>query len=410
MRSPLLFVLAAVSALAFSCNEELNSVNVDHPEADIPAAFAKGGLPLAYNVTLLPSIGGSQSAGNGINNSGLIAGTSRPSSNTTTEAALWDGETLIELGTLGGPNSAVLWPGVNNSGTVVGVSETADMDPLGQRFSCWVFFPSFTGHTCRGFAWDSGEMMVMPTLGGFNSFAVMVNDRDQVVGWAETDVDDPTCNTAFQTKQFRGTLWDLRTNQIRELRPLPGDSVSTANVINNRGQIAGISGACGIAVGGVSARAMVFWDNGEQIEMDHLGGVNWHTPMAINNRGDVVGFSNPPDVSDGSFNPHAFFWTGRDGIRDLGTLPGARSSQALGISERGEVVGLSRDADGNDTAVIWSDGTEAGIQNLNDLVAGDFSGHLIYANDVNNRGEITGAALDGVTGDTLAFRAVPTRR
>ncbi len=75
----------------------------------------------------------------------------------------------------------------------------------------------------------------------------------QVVGWAENGVHDPTCNTAFQILQFRAVIWQPN-GTMQELPPLPGDSTSAATAINDLGQVVGISGDCGVAVGSVSAR------------------------------------------------------------------------------------------------------------------------------------------------------------
>lgn len=249
-------------------------------------------------------------------------------------------------------------------------------------------------------------MTPMPTLGGYNSFATGVNNRGQVVGWAETTVEDPTCNAedGDQVLQFRAVVWEPKMDTIRELPPLPGDSTSAATAINDRGQVVGISGDCDVAVGRFSARHAVLWDRGRVIDLGNLGGVSWHTPMAINQRGDVVGFSNPPGDDDGAFQVQAFLWTRKDGIDSLGTLPGDATSQALGINERRQVVGLSRGPDGS-RAVIWQDG---GLTDLNTL-APDYPGHLIYAGNINNKGEITGAARDAETGATVAFIATPIR-
>src|SRR5258708_12520232 len=91
-----------------------------------------------------------------------------------------------------------------------------------------------------------------PFPGGFNSYATAVNNRGEIVGWAENGVQDPTCNTALQTLQFRAVIWE-KDGTMKELPPLQGDSTSAATAINDLGQVVGISGACGIAVGGVSA-------------------------------------------------------------------------------------------------------------------------------------------------------------
>jgi probable HAF family extracellular repeat protein len=327
----------------------------------------------------------------------------------TTHATLWRDGALIDLGTLGslgGLNSAVLWPVKDTTGIIAGVSETDEMDPLGEAWSCSFFFPSTTGHTCLGFVWQNGVMRPLPTLGGNNGFATGVNNRGQVVGWAENTIHDPTCN-APQVLQFRAVVWDTRRDHLHELHPLPGDTVSAATAINDRGQVVGISGICANAVGGFSAAHAVLWENGTPTDLGNIGGAAWNTPMAINHRGEVVGFANLPDGDPGAFNAHAFLWTEGDGMRDLGTLPGDALSQALGINGRGQVVGLSCTAGfGNCRAFLWEDGV---MTDLKALTQG-YAGHFIFANDINDAGVITGQALDPETGDAVAFLATPLGR
>ena len=47
------------------------------------------------------------------------------------------------------------------------------------------------------------------------------------------------------------------------------------------------------------------------------------------------------------------------------------------------------------------------MTDLNDLTLPG-SPHLLYANDINDRGELVGQALDIATGTAPAFLAVPT--
>lgn len=87
-------------------------------------------------------------------------------------------------------------------------------------------------------------MRPLPTLGGTNGFATGTNNKGQIVGWAENTVHDPTC-VAPQVLQFRAVAWGPKEGQIRELPPLPGDTVSAATALNDRGQVVGISGISG---------------------------------------------------------------------------------------------------------------------------------------------------------------------
>lgn len=356
-----------------------------------------------YEVTNLAGLGGTSSAGYGIDNRGWIAGTSDLAGDQTQHAALWMDGSLTDLETLGGPNSAVLWPVKDERGIVVGISQTAQPDPLGERWSCSAFFPAATatGYQCLGFVWQDGVMRPLPTLGGTNGFATGVNNRGEIVGWAENTVHDSTC-VAPQVLQFRAVVWKPSGGLI-ELPPLPGDTVSAATAINDRGQVVGISGICDRAVGRFSAIHDVLWQDGRPIDLGSLGGIAWNTPMAINEHGDVVGFSNVSAASGGGFAAHAFLWTARDGIRDLGTLPGDSTSQALGINARGDIVGTSCDANFNCRAFLWRDGV---MTDLNTMVAPASEEILVSANDINDSGRITGQAFDAVSG-FVAFLAEP---
>jgi probable HAF family extracellular repeat protein len=383
----------------------LGAVAVSLPffTSGVMPALAEQTRSALYHVAQLESLGGTISAGNSVNNPGWITGFSNVQGDQRTHATLWRDGATIDLGTLGGPNSAVLWPVKNDGGTIVGVAETAELDPLGEAWSCSFFFPTATGHTCLGFVWQDGVMRPLPTLGGNNGFATGVNDRGQVVGWAENTVRDPTCN-APQVLQFRAVLWDTRRDQVHELPPLPGDTVSAATAINDRGQVVGISGICDNAVGRFSAAHAVLWENGEPTDLGNLGGDAWNTPMAINHQGEVVGFANLPGGDPGAFNAHAFLWTKGDGMRDLGTLlPEDAFSQGLGINGHGQVVGLSCGVSGC-RAFLWENEV---MTDLNTLVAPDYAARLVFANDINDAGEITGQALDPVTGDAVSFSATP---
>ena len=381
----------------------------------VGAAFAGlGGSPprggfASYEVVALPSLGGTSSVGYSVNDRGWVAGRSNLPGNRVRHATLWRDGRLTDLGTLGGPerNSAVLWPVKNVRGIVSGITQTDEPDPLGERWSCGFFFPAATGtgYRCVGFRWERGVMTALPTLGGTHGFATGTNNRGQTVGWAENTVFDPTCEPP-QKLQFRAVVWGPRKSGMRELPPLPGDSVSAATALNDRGQVVRISGICDQAVGRLSAIHNVLWEHGEPIEIGDLGGVAWNTPMAINQRGAVVGFANAGAEDGTAFNPRAFLWTKQRGIVPLGTLPDDATSQALGINEREQVVGQSCDAEDNCRAALWQGGART---DLNALLADDAGLILTTANDIDDRGRITGQAFDPAAGRFVAFLATPER-
>jgi probable HAF family extracellular repeat protein len=357
-----------------------------------------------FHVVNLPSLGGTSSRGNSINNRGSVAGFSNLPGDQSRHAILWRHGLAIDLGTLGGPNSNVAWPVKNNRGMIVGIAQTATPEPLGERWSCSAFFPgpNNIGYTCLGFVWEKGVMRALPTLGGNNGFATGANNRGQVVGWAENTVRDPTC-VAPQVLQFRAVIWGPGRHHIEELPLLPGDTSSAATAINNRGEVVGISGTCDQAIGRHTARHAVIWKNGTVRDIGNIGGETWNTPMAINQHGEVVGFASLPGSDPDNPNLHAFLWTKHDGIRDLGALPGDMTSQALGINKQGQVVGFSSGASGV-RAFLWENGV---MKDLNTLKSPGYTGRLEIAGDINDIGEITGRAFDPSTGERSAFVAIP---
>jgi probable HAF family extracellular repeat protein len=354
--------------------------------------------PNNYEVTELPPLDGTSSAGNSINNRQWVTGVSSQFGDEVVRATLWIDGLPTDLGALGGSdaNSAVLWPVKNKKGVIAGISQTDTIDPNGEEWSCSFFIP-FTGHTCVGFRWEDGEMSPLPTLGGNNGFATGVDQHGRIVGWAENTVVDPLCDPlSTQVLQFRPVIWD-EEDEIQELPLFPGDSSGSATAINDKDQIVGISGICDQAVGRRSAIHAVIWEEGIVTDLGNIGGDAWNTPMAINKHGEVVGFAN---IAPGTgFNAHAFRWTEETGMEDLDTLPNHAISQALGINKKGQIVGMSCATGFADCrAFIYENGE---MTDLNTLVPG-FSGHLVFANDINDKGEITGG-----TGDGLAFLAIP---
>ena len=76
-------------------------------------------------VSLGIPLGGSAAGAAAINNLGWVAGDSNLAGDPTEHAELWVFGYPIDMGTLGGPNSAVLWPGLNIWGEAVGISDTS---------------------------------------------------------------------------------------------------------------------------------------------------------------------------------------------------------------------------------------------------------------------------------------------
>src|ERR1700747_2905829 len=142
----------------------------------------------------------------------------------------------IDLGTLGKPdaNSWINWGGINDSGEAVGMSETADLDPNGEDIC------GFGTHlVCVPFLWRAGHMSALPTLGGNNGQASAINNRGEVVGFAETANADPTCPPSPTALPV---LW--KKGHAQPLPLVGSDPDGVAFGINAQGQAVGYSGNC----------------------------------------------------------------------------------------------------------------------------------------------------------------------
>src|SRR6266700_2947243 len=295
-----------------------------------------------YQVSDLPGLGGTSNGGNSINDQTWVAGYARLP-NRDRHAALWRNNALTDLFTLGGPNSSVTWNVKNTAGIIVGISQTADPQLLGESWSSAAFYstPNNVGYINLGFVWQNNQMRGLPPFpGGNNGFATGANNLGQIVGWAENGVHDPNC-CCTQVLQFRPAVWTLGSgDQIHDLPLIPGDSSGAATAINDNGQIVGISGICDQAVGRHTAKHAVLCENGGVTDLGTFPAEWWNTPTAINQHGDVVGFAGDPAFVEGNIL-HAFIWTKDNGIKALkplrGRVPQHVDSEAYGINERRQV-------------------------------------------------------------------------
>jgi probable HAF family extracellular repeat protein len=208
----------------------------------------------------------------GINNRGQIVGFSYnfdpvvPSRTVPNfHAFLYHGDTMTDLGTLGGTISVAF--GINDGGQIVGRSRTAAGE-------------------VHAFLYQHGVMTDLGTLGGNFSTARAINAHEWIVG-----------GSRLANRQMRGFV--MIRGVMRELGTL-GGSYSEAFAVNNAGLIVGAAHNTAEVPRAVAYYHVTITDLGT------LGGAS-SVALGVNDRGDIVGES---ETANGEV--HGFIY--RDGI------------------------------------------------------------------------------------------------
>ncbi|MDQ3753702.1 MAG: HAF repeat-containing protein [Acidobacteriota bacterium] len=313
------------------------------------------------------TLGGTSSAASGINNSGEVVGYSETAAGKT-HAFLHIGGSLLDLGTFG--DSETYADRITDSGIVLGHLRNASgrYRPFITSVGSPLFDLSSLDHSLEG-----------PV-----SAASGVNNSGQVVSYRHIPRDE---HSGLQKRAFL-----YSDHKIIDLGTFGGtDSFATA--INDSGQVVGYFSPTTDVVY-TPYRAFLL-SGGAVIHLGNLGG-RITVPVAINNVGQVVGHAQVPGGET-----HAFLYSsGR--MRDLGTLPGGIQSFAYGINSCGRVVGASNSAAARLRAFLYSDGK---MQDLNRLIPAH-SGWVLYeAREINDAGQIVGNGM--VNGQQRAFLLTP---
>ena len=329
----------------------------------------------------------------------IMAGSLPPGQQDNIFGQLLSGRALIDvdgfkldLGTLGGQNSWMNWGEINDFAQVVGFSETAVPDPNGEDIC------GFGTHlTCRPFLWQPFHMSALPTLGGNNGQASAINNRGQIVGFAENGTVDSSCPP--DTTNNRIQLPVLWKNGKAQALPTGSDPDGDAFWINDQGQAVGDTGTCG----GATIHA-VSWENGTASPLPEL--VTGAIAYSNNNRGQIVGTVGSADGT----TQYGALWQ-NDALTNLGTLPGDVAAIATGINDRGQVVGSTWDSSFNwSHGFIWQHGV---MTDLNTPLPASSNLYASMANKINERGQISGMAtvLSGPdAGNIHAFLATPANQ
>jgi probable HAF family extracellular repeat protein len=301
--------------------------------------------PPLYTITDLGTFGGTASSGNSVDARGEVTGGANLPGDFSSHAFIYSNGSLQDLGTLGPAFDDSLGNGINDSGDVAGTSEISG---------------NGNGSISHAFLYNNGVMHDLGTNGGPDSSALAINDKAQITGYyvdtsgnrhafiytkgAIKDIGgfdsvgfginasgEITGETVTQPNGFRhaflyskGTMHDLGT--------LGGDT-SEGVAINNSGEVIGGSNT----VNGAPVDHVFLYKDGLMIDLGILGG-----GRGINDKAEVVGTT---ATSGGAPQEFAFLYYGGT-ILNLNKLivptdplyNSVQFSDADGINNAGQIV------------------------------------------------------------------------
>ena len=228
-------------------------------------------------------------------------------------ALIWNGTSLQDLGTLGGPTSGVA--DFNNRGQVIGGSTLASGQASMFRWN---------GATMEPFSWGPP---------GSKPSAIAMNDVGHVCGVYYIEHPYPTPVEGY------AVVWD--GVESRTLPSIDGKPFRCTDMSDD-GSMVGFIEADPLS--GVASGRAYLWNGASFVPLGHLGGTaSW--AQAINANGEVVGSSHLATQLFWGRESHGFHW--RDGImRDLNDFitwgePGWILASAVDINNAGQIIGTA---------------------------------------------------------------------
>jgi probable HAF family extracellular repeat protein len=228
---------------------------------------------------------GKFSRANSINASGQVVGFSGPKlDDNASRAFIWSASTgMVDLGTLGGAYAQAL--AINDSGLVTGHSQTAK-SRVGEAHAFIYQFQSKTGKATQG-------MRDLGTIGGNSSYGTFINAKNHVVGYSTINDSEDRIHAFL----YDGTkMYDLGSLGAATLE----SDQSFALGVNNADQVVGYSflaaeGAVYTPSGPIRApRQVAFvYSKGRMMDLNELIGAaaqdySLYSATAINDEGQIV--------------------------------------------------------------------------------------------------------------------------
>jgi probable HAF family extracellular repeat protein len=230
---------------------------------------------------------------------------------------------MKDLGTLGGPDALASF--VNDHGQVAGFSYINSTPS-----------PTTGVPTQDPFFWEDGKMVDIGSLGGTSGFANFLNNRGEVVGVSNLEMD-------LTAHPF---LWS-KSEGMKDLGIL-GGTFGSANWVNDSREVVGIATNLND-----QALHAFFWRNGVMTDLQTVGSDPDSEAKSVNSQGQVVGasFDLAADV-----DLHGFLWENGGPIVDLNALVAPSSdvtiTNAFDINDRGEIAGNGFLPNGDVRAVL----------------------------------------------------------
>jgi probable HAF family extracellular repeat protein len=297
-----------------------------------------------YSVTIVPLIP------TAINNKGHVAG----------DGLLWN-KKLINLD----PKKSFPWANTRESShSITAINKTDQI--VGY---CWTSGAVTSYHP---FSWSKGKMIAIDgNYGHRGSTVADINNTGKIVGNIDGQNTEDMGPDAAYWRNGRAKAFNLGKHYKWRH--------STADAINNNGDIAGV------------------WTDEKDMmhsflickdKLVNMGSIGakfcFYYVTGINDSCQIVGYARTRENRAGQSTNHAFLWS-KGRLHDLGYMDG-HSTFATGINSQGYVVGYSQEKN-RDIAFIWINGK---YYDLNTLLTKAVKPKMVRATGINDRGEIIG--------------------